>query len=633
MKPLQNQHVLTVRREATFRLWLLNLVFAVVLGANYLWHVPDVEGIKMWLFALPALVSSAMMLTIVPWAVFWFASRFVSSTRTLGWLQCAFWTCFQVALFADTRVFNMFGYHFNSQVLNLMFVRGSEDAIHLGWQVYTSIGVGLATVIGFQLWNWRRAVRRAELLRVAGDKPVLARPWIVWGLVLLPAVFLEKSIYAQAELTRDRQITHLARIFPLYARLPVEDLASQFGVDVERPPQIEIEGFELDYPHALPAVAPDGPRPNVIVLMIDCLRADRLTSEYTPNLTRFAASSRVFEDHVSGGNSTRFGIFSMMYGLYGSYWFSVLNDERSPVLIDTLDELGYEFGIFGSASMDYPEMRATVWSGIDDDVHDDFGKGEPWQRDELAADAVIEWLDSIEDDDEPFFGFMLFDSPHQTYSFPPDQTPFTPYAPELDYMSMTQNEGPESDMLEAVENRYNNAVWHVDTVAGRVLTALEKSPRFANTVVVITGDHGEEFRECGFFGHTSAFTPEQVRVPFVMRGPGIEPGSETRPTSHLDFAPTVLEMLGANPAGRESWSLGENMFSPPTDRRRVVSAWNELGVWTPEGILRVPLSLFEFNVQLFDYRWQLVLDDRQALENEAETLERLGAECSRFLGQ
>ena len=627
-------HTHEVRRQATFRLWLLNLAFAAVLGANYLWHVPDlagVEGPKMWAFALPALISMAMMLTIGPGALFWLGARFVKSARALGWIQCAFWTVFQVLLFADTRIFNMFGYHFNGQVLNLVYVRGSEDAIHLGWQVWTSVTVGLGTVVFFQLWNWKRALSRAEALRAVGGRPALARPWVVWGLVLLPAVLLEKTLYARADLTRDRQITHLARIFPLYARLPMEDLASTLGVDVEMPPRVELDGFELDYPHALPAIAPDGPRPNVLILVIDCFRKDRLTPEHTPNLARFAEHARRFEDHVSAGNSTRFGIFSMMYGLHGSYWFSMLSSKRSPIMIDTLAELGYEFGVFGSASMAYPELRSTVWSSIEEHVFDEFDAPEAWRRDELAADAMIEWLVGMADDDAPFFGFLLFDSPHQTYSHPPDKTPFTPSAPELDYMSMTRNEGPESHELELVINRYNNAVYHVDDVAGRILEALEASPRLDNTLVVITGDHGEEFRECGFFGHTSAFTPEQVGVPFLMRGPGVEPGTETRPTSHIDFAPTLLEMLGANPAGRDSWCLGENLFDPPTERRRVMSGWNELGVWTPEGILRVPMSLFEFNVQLFDYRWRLVTNDTEALKNESETLERLGAECNRFL--
>ncbi len=622
------------RRQAVFRLWLFNLAFATVIGVNYLWHVPEVDSPRMWLFALPALLSTTLILTVVPGFVFWVLARYVSGAHKLGLLQACFWSFGQTLLFADTRVFNMFRYHMNSQVLNLIYRRGSEDAIHLGWQVWTSILVGLASVVLLQLWFWNRSLRKVEARLATGDAPLFARPWLLTVGALLPAVFVEKTLYAQADLNRDRQITHLARLFPLYARVPMEDLASSvLGLESENPPtpRLELAGFRLDYPHALPALAPDGPRPNVMVIVVDCLRADRLRPENTPNMHAFAQHSRVFEDHVSAGNSTRFGLFSLIYGLHGSYWFPTLNEQRSPVLIDTLEELGYTFGIFGSASMGYPEMRSTLWTAVDDAVVDDFGEGPPWQRDELAAEAIVEWLGGRQEGDPPFFGFVLFDSPHQTYSFPPDRTPFTPYAPELDYMSMTRNEGPDPALLEQVLNRYLNAVFHADRVVGRVLDALVALPDFEDTVVVITGDHGEEFMECGFFGHTSAYTPEQVRVPFVLRGPGIEPGVEEGPTSHLDFPATLLELMGANPAGRASWTVGQNLFAPDPDRRRVMGGWNELGVWTPHAVLRVPLSLFEFDVEAYDYAWRLIVDDAQILAEETSTLERLGAECNRFL--
>jgi len=628
----------TVRRQASFLLWMANLVLAIVVGVNYLAHIPTVDtgSAKMWFFALPALVSTALILTFVPGVLFTVGAHFVKSTRVLGLVQGGFWIFFLTLLFADTRVYNMFRYHMGGQVWNLVTVRGSEDSINLGWQVYTAITAGLTIGMVVQLWIWKRALRRALLQEtLSTSRRILLRPSFVIGLVLLPVVFIEKTIYAQADLSRDRQITHLARLFPLYARVPMGDFASKvLGGDLEqhpRPPRIELEGIALDYPHARPAMTPDGARPNILIVMIDCLRQDRLTEEYTPNLTRFAGKSLRFEDHLSGGNSTRYGIFSLLYGLYGSYWVPVLAERRSPVLIDTLQELGYEFGIFGSASMNYPELRETAWSRIEEDVHDSFPSEVAWRRDILAADALVSWLEEIEDEDTPFFGFILLDSPHQTYSHPPDVAPFQPSALEIDYMTVTQNEGPDAETLEAMRNRYDNAVHHADVVAGGILEALEGSARFENTIVIITSDHGEEFLECGFFGHTSAFTPQQVAVPLIMRGPGIEPGVETAPTSHLDIAPTLLEILGANPLGRESWCLGANLFDPPTDRNRVVSGWNELGVWTPEAILRVPLSAFEFDVETYDYQWRLIVDDVGVLDTEVETLERLGADCNRFL--
>ncbi len=622
-----------VRRRAVFQLWLANLAIGTIVGLNYLVHVPEAHGLKVWAFALPALVSSVLTLTLVPAGSFVLAAHCLRSTSLLGTVQAAFWTLFQVLLFADTRIYNIFRYHFNGQVLNLVYTRGSEDTIHLGWQVWTTIMVGLTAMVALQSFLWRRALKSAAAAHARPARRGLLRPALVWGVVLLPSVVLEKTIYASAHLARDVEITRLARLFPLYAPVPMEDIASKvLGLPPARPEPVELAGFELDYPLRHPHTPAHGPRPNVLVLMVDCLRRDMLAPETMPNAWTWAErGSRRFENHVSAGNSTRYGIFALLYGLHGSYWFPVLAEQRGPVLVDELARRGYEFGVFGSASMNYPELRSTAWSRIQEDVHDDFAPPEPWRRDELAGAALEGWLDERAASTTPFFGFLLLDSPHQVYSHPPGRTPFAPSAPDLDYMAMTRNEGPPPEVLESVRNRYKNAVHHADDVLGRILAALERAGHADDTWVVLTGDHGEEFRECGFFGHTSAYTPQQMEVPFVLRGPGIPNGVERRPSSHLDFAPTLLEALGADPAVREEWCLGENLLALPEHRKRVLAGWNELGVWTDDAVLRVPLARLEFDVEVYDYAWKPRADDLAVLQAERETLERLGAECNRFL--
>jgi membrane-anchored protein YejM (alkaline phosphatase superfamily) len=627
-------HPAPVRRRAVFYLWLANLALGALVGLNYLAHVPEARGLKVWLFALPALISSILTLTILPAAMFTLAAQCLRSTQMLGTLQAAFWTLFQILLFADTRIYNIFRYHFNGQVLNLVYTRGSEDAIQLGWQVWTAIVLGLTAFITLQTFLWKRALKSAHAAH-AEARRVLLRPALVWGCLLLPSLFLEKTIYASARFGRDREITRLARLFPLYTPVPMEDLAERvLGTEREVPAPPTLDGVALSYPKEAPRLPPTSPRFNVLVLVIDCLRRDMLAPATTPNLARWAATGcRRFENHVSGGNSTRYGLFSLLYGLHGSYWFPFLAQRRGPVLVDALSEAGYEFGIFGSASMNYPELRATTWAAIAEAVHDEFPSPEAWRRDELAGQGLSSWLAERAGNPAPFFAFLLLDSPHQTYSHPPGRAPFEPSAPDLDYMVMTRNEGPPPEVLEAVRNRYKNAVHHADAVLGPVLETLERSALGANTWVVVTGDHGEEFRECGFFGHTSAFTPPQVEVPLLLRGPGIENGVEHAPTSHLDFAPTLLEALGADPALRARWCLGENLLSPLPERERVMAGWNELGLWTDHGILRVPLSPLEFDIEVYDFGWRGLEDDFAILQAERGTLERLGAECNRFLSR
>jgi membrane-anchored protein YejM (alkaline phosphatase superfamily) len=318
----------------------------------------------------------------------------------------------------------------------------------------------------------------------------------------------------------------------------------------------------------------------------------------------------------------------MLYGLHGSYWFPVLEQRRPPVLLEVLQELGYERRVFSSASMNFPRFRDTAWVGLEPGaVQDEHGSRFSHECDVIVGDKVEAWLED-RDPRTPFFGFVLLDAPHQPYYSPPGG-PFQPAAEELDYLELAGASDP--GLRERVFNRNKNSVLHADGVAGRILDALEANGQLENTLVVVTGDHGEEFLDCGFWGHTSNFSPAQLHVPLFMRGPGIAVGVETRPTSHLDLPTTLLELLGADPAQRSDWTLGENLLDPPRERTRVVAGWSNLGLWSGDEILRIPQSGTGGEVEVFDkqWRWQGVSAPRlRAAKAELDQLER---ECMRFM--
>ena len=79
---------------------------------------------------------------------------------------------------------------------------------------------------------------------------------------------------------------------------------------------------------------------------------------------------------------------------------------------------------------------------------------------------------------------------------------------------------------------------------GRLFQYLKKKDKWQNTLVVITGDHGQAFYEHGFASHASAIYDEVMKVPLIIRAPGLEPGVDTRLAQHVDVAPSVLGLLG-----------------------------------------------------------------------------------------
>jgi membrane-anchored protein YejM (alkaline phosphatase superfamily) len=230
---------------------------------------------------------------------------------------------------------------------------------------------------------------------------------------------------------------------------------------------------------------------------------------------------------------------------------------------------------------------------------------------------------------DPFFCFVLLDAPHQTYAWPPDETVFQPSVTSLDYLALSSR--PSDETIRTVENSYKNAVHFSDETAAALIETLRRRNVLENTVVIVTGDHGEEFYESGYFGHTSNFTPEQVHVTFAMSGPGVAPGVETRPTCHVDVAPTLIEMLGADPATRAEWSQGENLLAPRATRERVVAGWQEVAVWVDGGILHVPLEGHKGFVSARDAHWRILADEDAFKAAHAGAIAELARACRRFL--
>lgn len=635
------------RAQGLFRLWLLNVAAGVLLGSLWFFDAPD--GSEPWIrvYAAIALVSSVSVLAIAPGLVFVLLQRWIRRWWVLGLAAGWVGAFFLAILYTDTIVYRLLRYHFfDSAVVNVAFTKGSGDSIILGSYVWTTAAMAIAagTVLEFLAYAW--FVRRAQSMLDEGDRAHwVLRPRTVILAGLTPTLIFSQTVSAAADVTQNRAAMRAIDPLPAVPRVRLGQVLDPLMADAERPPRppefdLLPARAKLAWPEVRPTIPPSTAPRNVVVIVLDSWRRDMFTPTLTPNITGFSEGARVFEDHLSGGNGTRYGLFTMLYGLHGSYWFPTLEARRSPVLVDALLGANYDVRVLSSASMSFPELRDTAWVNVPESaILDTFDEGlVSWQKDERLAAAFDDWLAVRERSgaERPFFTFMLIDAPHQPYHNPGG--PHAPVVGELDYIELGRTtEGPElSGLQRRVLNQYKNSVAHADGTVGRILDSLRARGALEDTYVIITGDHGEEFFECGFWGHTSSFSPEQVEVPFLIAGPGIEPGVESRPTSHLDVSPTLLELLGSDPALRGEYCFGENLFDPPAERDRVVAGWSDVGVWTDSGIFDIPLRApglvgFAPQIECFDRRWRHHDDVGARCAAEAEALGRTAAECLRFL--
>jgi membrane-anchored protein YejM (alkaline phosphatase superfamily) len=445
-------------------------------------------------------------------------------------------------------------------------------------------------------------------------------------------VLADKAVFAHADVVRDRKVLASSQVFPFYQRVTVKRfLREHFGLELAERDEVELPDGELllAYPRAMPVLGPQAAQTSIVLIAVESLRGDMLAPETMPYLSELAERGRVFQDHLSGGNATRFGLFTLLYGLHGPYWRPIYSEHRSPVLVDALLAAGHEMLVLTSASMDYPEFRSTAWVRIEGAVEDRLTSERPGARDDGVAERFEQWIAEREDPLRPFFAFLQLDAPHQAYSFPAEHEVFRPFVTRLRYMDISSGAAP--DEVAGLFNRYRNSVHYVDAILARLRAALEAHGYAERTLFVVTGDHGQEFFENGYFGHTSNFTREQTHVPLVLLGPGIEPGVETRPTSHVDVPCTLLELLGADPALRGEWSLGRSLLDPDPERRRIVSGWDDAGLIAPGGIVRVPFQGYGGLLEAYDARWKPLADEDALIDAEGPALLELALECRRFL--
>lgn len=526
----------------------------------------------------------------------------------------------------DVTIFDLYRFHFNGFVVNLLLTPGGIDALGGGKDTYlAAAGVFAGHLLAqFLFWMIARKVRTWRP-RMRGRSIAMLMALAVVGV---------HGAYGLADIRNDGAILNAAKVYPYFVRVTFRGSAALFGLNaVKRSDGVSLKVNEADiqYPLAPMAYSKVDNPPNIVIFAAESLRWDRLNEATMPNVFRLAQRGTKFNRHYSSGNGTREGLFGLFYGLYGSYWKSFLYAQRSPLLMDRLQELGYQFDLRTSARFSYPEFDKTIFARIPAAELHESESLEPWRRDEQNATAQIDFL-AKRDPSRPFMSFFFLESTHARYSFPDSSVIARPYLENLDYVSATREElAPKIDQL---LNRYTNSAHWLDRQIGRVLDELEKRGLMENTIVIVTGDHGEEFMEKGSWGHNSSFVDEQIRTPMVAWFPGTDHQEIDGLTSHVDIATTLLQRLGAS-GEAANYSSGRNLLDR-TPRDFIVSSdWHSIAYISDDMKYRIPYTNRGFE------QWQpTAVDDSPLAQDVAavvagrnrQLILQAMKECSRFSG-
>jgi hypothetical protein len=490
-----------------------------------------------------------------------------------------------ILLLIDIGIHRQFGFHFNGLVLNLLTTPGGFESMGLDYRTLAPAAIAFLLVLALHLTLALAMPRAAWLRRLAASRNLPRRCWwAIPALALLTAVFT----FGIAEFYQNSLITSATDTYPIPMQVRMRKFLKSLGC--QAPPRTarrfeQNKSMRLNYPWAeITRTTPSNP-PDIIWLCAESLRSDLLSPERMPNTWRFASEHGIrFPNHFSGGNGTRAGMFSMFYGLHPNAWHGFLNNNLGPLFFNWLQQDNYILLAQTSAKFTYPEFDRTIFSSFPAESLIEQRQGEPWERDIRAIDTLLQALQN-RDPARPFFGFIFFEETHAPYTFPPDHAPFQPFMENLNYTNVSAT---DRDLL---YNRDANSAHHLDSHLAHVFDFLQQSGRLDNTIVVVTGDHGEEFYEHGRLGHNSTFVREQTNPVLVLHLPGVAPAVYEHLSHHTDLIPTLAPFLGVTSPAQD-FSVGGNLLDPAYRRQYYLSFGWDTGVFAnANGKLLLPISL------------------------------------------
>jgi membrane-anchored protein YejM (alkaline phosphatase superfamily) len=519
-----------------------------------------------WMFALLSPLAHFAMVSALGALLLTALVLFLPQRRVVLAGGVGLYSGLALLLMVDMAVFARYRFHLNGMVWNLL--TGGAGAEILGFSRVTLLW-GLLAVLGLLLvqvslgWGmYRRLV----------VKRGLKKAW----LAVLFLVLAGQLLHGWADAVHHVPVTKQVRLLPGFKPLTMKRTMRKMGVAVaetRRGPLMDRRYSDLHYPlQPLSVSVPERPL-NLLLIVIDGWRFDALTQEMTPNLKEFSRQSWRFDAHLSSANCTRFGIFGLFYGVYGTYWPAFLAEQRPPLLMEQLKKSGYSMGVFASANLASPEFDRTVFAGVRDRISLRQEGSSPAERDRTITDKMKAFL-AEQDGSKPFFGFLFYDSPHGK-DYPEEMTRFTPVWETVDYLALNNDFDPQP-----YYNRYRNAVFYVDSLISEVFATLETQGLTDSTIVAVVGDHGEEFNEyhLNYWGHNGNFGRYQTGTPLLLAMPGESPRVFTHRTSHLDVAPTLLRHMFRCNQPASTYSNGRDLTDISDRPYLFVNAWDRFGI-------------------------------------------------------
>lgn len=305
------------------------------------------------------------------------------------------------------------------------------------------------------------------------------------------------------------------------------------GMAIDRFYDLDVVRREMRLSAVAPPAIPGAKHPNLLLITVDTLRADRLRSyggpANAPTMDMLGRKGTVFTWAFSPGNTTRRSLPTIATGLSPNRMrgrvagWALKLDPRHVTTAERLRAAGYDTaGFFCCGSQFWPQHRLGLIRGFDivDVVRNKEG--------EKVSARAAKWLAERKKsgNTKPWFMWIHYIELHNWL----DIKPFPPRRP--------------GERRDAHDRRVYDAM--VQRVDGFIKTVMDQVS-LEETAVMLTSDHGEGLSDHGHRYHSTTLYNAQIRVPLIVAGPGVRPQKIDQPVGLVSVAPTLIELGGFEP--------------------------------------------------------------------------------------
>ena len=542
-----------------------NGCFAVLFASRYAHSMGTPETWIGWLYLVANGISHFIFLAFCLYIILLLPiSMVLTHARLIRVLGALIATLSLSILWFDIQVFKSYGIHLSPFSFDLA-LNSTEHWLELG---KFSAGFIAVLMIEFSVANilWKRLERfKQSKIRYA-------------CIATVSSLFIVTHVlHIFADFYQVKSVVYQDKMFPMSYPTTARTLMDEHGFKTTKQSFISNHST-LNYPPKNSSCKPTV-HPNILMITVQGWRSSLINETTMPWFSMYQKNQTHFSQHFSGGADFNTGMFSILYGLQGSYIDAIQFESVKPSMPHQFKNKGYQLHAFHHLEKtSYPSAMLH-----DFEKHTIDSSTNQAMDDQQLIEQFIQWQQINK---APWFSTLVLENTN-TYDTPVGFKGI----PSVEPHALLSTEE------RILFNQYRQSLYALDNQLKKVVTSLPE-----NTIILMTGTHGKSFS-----GKNSSFSPQALQVPLIIHDPSLESSHINYTTHHNDIVPTLMTRYLKCSNINKQYSSGYTLFKEHANRWFYSGSPKQFVIYFNK---KISVINHDGNYKIYNQEYQLQQDAR-----------------------